>query len=156
MRQSRDRVRAAIKNSGYLIPPTHITIHLTPADIKKGGSGFDLPIALGILGASEALQISDVSRFLMVGELGLDGGVRPIAGMLPVTILARGKNIPNLILPAANAAEAAVVEGVNLYPVSSLLDVIELLNTQLLGVVQREPFRVSSERCLARRAPAFF
>jgi magnesium chelatase family protein len=79
VRESRDRVRA---------------------DIKKEGSGFDLPIALGILGAYGALQGSDVSRFLMVGELGLDGSVRPIAGMLPVAILAREKNIPNLILPA--------------------------------------------------------
>ena len=148
VRESRDRVRAAIKNSGYLIPPTFITINLAPADIKKAGSGFDLPIALGILGAYGALQVSDMSRFLMVGELGLDGSVRPIAGMLPVAILAREKNIPNLILPAANAAEAAVVEGVNVYPVSSLLDVIELLNTQLLGVVQREPFHVSTEALL--------
>ena len=148
VRESRDRVRAAIKNSGYLIPPTHITINLAPADLKKEGSGFDLPIALGILGAYGALQMSDVSQFLMVGELGLDGSVRAIPGMLPVAILAREKNIPNLILPAANAAEAAVVEGVNVYPVSSLLDVLELLNTQLLDTVQREPFRVSTEALL--------
>src|SRR5208283_4103824 len=148
VRESRDRVRAAIKNSGYLIPPTHITINLAPADLKKEGSGFDLPIALGILGAYGALQVSDVSQFLMVGELGLDDSVRSIPGMLPVAILAREKDIPNLILPAANAAEAAVVEGVNVYPVSSLLDVLELLNSQLLGVIQREPFRVSTEALL--------
>ena len=134
VRESRDRVRAAIKNSGYLIPPTHITINLAPADLKKEGSGFDLPIAVGILGAYGALHINDLSRFLLVGELGLDGSVRPVPGMLPVAILAREKNIPNLILPAANAAEAAVVEGVNVYPVSSLLDVLELLNTPVVGV----------------------
>jgi len=104
VRESRDRVRAAIKNSGYLIPPTFITINLAPADIKKEGAGFDLPIALGILGAYGALQTNDVSRFLMVGELGLDGSVRPAPGMLPVAILAREKGIPNLIVPAANAA----------------------------------------------------
>ncbi len=148
VRESRDRVRAAIKNSGYLIPPTHITINLAPADLKKEGSGFDLPIALGILGAYGALQVSDVSQFLMVGELGLDDSVRSIPGMLPVAILAREKNIPNLILPAANAAEAAVVEGVNVYPASSLLDVLELLNSQLLGTIQREPFRVSTAALL--------
>ena len=142
VRESRDRVRAAIKNSGYLIPPTFITINLAPADLKKEGSGFDLPIAVGILGAYGALRSNDLSRFLMVGELGLDGGVRPIPGMLPVAILAREKGIANLILPAANAAEAAVVEGVNVYPVSSLLDVLELLNTSVVGVIQREPFRV--------------
>ena len=120
VRESRDRVRAAIKNSGYLIPPTHITINLAPADLKKEGSGFDLPIAVGILGAYGALRTDDLSRFLLVGELGLDGSVRPIPGMLPIAILAREKGIPNLILPKGNAAEAAVVEGVNVFPVSSL------------------------------------
>ena len=148
VRESRDRVRAAIKNSGYLIPPTHITINLAPADLKKEGSGFDLPIAVGILGAYGALHTNDLSRFLLVGELGLDGSVRAVPGMLPVAIMAREKNIPNLILPAANAAEAAVVEGVNVYPASSLLDVLELLNTMVVGVVQREPYRVSTEALL--------
>ncbi len=148
VRESLDRVRAAIKNSGYLIPPTHITINLAPADLKKEGSGFDLPIAVGILGAYGALQTSDVSRCLMVGELGLDGSLRAVPGMLPVAILARERGIPNLIVPAANAAEAAVVVGVNVYPVSSLLDLIELLNTMVLGVIQREPFRVSTETLL--------
>src|SRR3984885_10410929 len=111
VRESRDRVRAAIKNSGYLIPPTFITINLAPADIKKEGAGFDLPIAVSLLGAYGALRIDDISRFLLVGELGLDGSVRAVPGILPIAILAREKEIPNLILPAANAAEAAVVEG---------------------------------------------
>ena len=150
VRESRDRVRAAIKNSGYLIPPTFITINLAPADMKKEGAGFDLPIAVGILGAYGALRVDDVSRFLMVGELGLDGSVRPIAGMLPVAIMAREKGIPNLILPQANAAEAAVVEGVNVYPVSSLLDVLDLLNSSVVGVIQREPYRVAPEELLGK------
>jgi magnesium chelatase family protein len=150
VRESRDRVRAAIKNSGYLIPPTFITINLAPADIKKEGSGFDLPIAVGILGAYGALRTDDLSRFLLVGELGLDGSVRSIPGMLPVAILAREKGIPNLILPAANAAEAAVVEGVNVYPVSSLLDVLELLNSSVVGQIQREPYRVVTEQLLGQ------
>ena len=150
VRESRDRVRAAIKNSGYLIPPTFTTINLAPADLKKEGSGFDLPIAVGILGAYGALRTNDLSRFLLVGELGLDGGVRPIPGMLPIAILAREKGIPNLILPTANAAEAAVVEGVNVYPVSSLLDVLELLNSTVVGVIQREPYRVAAESLLGQ------
>ena len=150
VRESRDRVRAAIKNSGYTIPPTFITINLAPADLKKEGSGFDLPIAVSILGAYGALQCSDLSRYLLVGELGLDGGVRPVPGMLPVAILAREKGIPNLILPAANAAEAAVVEGVNIYPVSSLLDVLELINSAVLGVIQREPYRVVTAELLGK------
>src|SRR5271165_3499723 len=148
VRESRDRVRAAIKNSGYLIPPTFITINLAPADIKKEGSGFDLPIAVGILGAYGALRVDDLSQFLLVGELGLDGSLRSVPGMLPISILAREKGIPNLILPAANAAEAAVVEGVNVYPVSSLLDVLELLNTSVVGSIQREPFRVETATLL--------
>ncbi len=148
VRESRNRVRAAIKNSGYLIPPTFITVNLAPADIKKEGSGFDLPIALSILGAYGALQVSDVSQFLIVGELGLDGSLRPVPGVLPMAILARERNIPNFLLPAQNAAEAAVVEGVNVYPVSSLTDVIDLLNRSVVGVVQREPFKVSNETLL--------
>ena len=148
VRESRDRVRAAIKNSGYTIPPTHITINLAPADLKKEGAGFDLPMALGILGAYGALQMTDLSQFLLVGELGLDGSVRAVPGMLPVAIMAREKGIANLILPAANAAEAAVVEGVNVYPVSSLLDVLEVLNSAVLGQIQREPYRVSTEALL--------
>ena len=150
VRESRDRVRAAIKNSGYLIPPTFITINLAPADIKKEGSGFDLPIAVGILGAYGALRNSDVGKFLMLGELGLDGSVRPIPGVLPVAIMAREKGIPNLILPANNAAEAAVVEGVNVYPVATLLDVLDLLNSEVMGVVQREPYQVAAAEILSR------
>jgi magnesium chelatase family protein len=149
VRESRDRVRAAIKNSGYLIPPSFITINLAPADMKKEGAGFDLPIAIGILGAYGALRVDDLGRFLLVGELGLDGSVRAVPGMLPVAILAREKGIANLVLPAANAAEAAVVEGVNVYPVSSLIDVIDLLNSSVVGVIQREPVRTSTEELLS-------
>jgi magnesium chelatase family protein len=150
VRESRDRVRAAIKNSGYLIPPTHITINLAPADLKKEGSGFDLPIAVGILGAYGALQMNDLGNFLLIGELGLDGKVRSVPGVLPVAILARERKIANLILPAVNAVEAAVVEGVNVYPVTSLTDVLELLNGAVLGEIQRSPFRVSSEALLGQ------
>jgi len=149
VRESRDRVRAAVKNSGYLIPSSFITVNLAPADLKKEGAGFDLPIAVGVLGAYGALRNDDLSRFLLVGELGLDGSVRAVPGMLPVAILAREKGIPNLVLPASNAAEAAVVEGVNVYPVSSLLDLLELLNSQVVGTIQREPYRVSTEKLLS-------
>jgi magnesium chelatase family protein len=148
VRESRDRVRSAIKNSGFFIPPSFVTINLAPADLKKEGSGFDLPIAIGILGAYGSIRADDLSRFLFVGELGLDGSLRPIPGMLPIAILAREKNIPNLILPLANAAEAAVVEGINVYPVSSLSDVIDLLSSAVVGVIQREPYRVDTTALL--------
>ena len=112
----RDRVRSAIRNSGFDLPTTHITINLAPADIKKEGSGFDLPMAVGILGAYGALQLRDLTDFLLIGELGLDGALRPVPGMLPVAVAARERGIKNLIIPKANAREAAVVEGVNVYP----------------------------------------
>src|SRR6202000_1844645 len=109
VRESRDRVRAAIKNSGFDLPPTRITINLAPADLKKEGSGFDLPIAVGILGAYGALNIKDLSDFLLVGELGWDGSLRAVPGVLPIAVAALEKGIKNLILPEGNAREAAVV-----------------------------------------------
>jgi magnesium chelatase family protein len=148
VRESRDRVRAAIKNSGYSIPPTHITINLAPADLKKEGSGFDLPIAIGILGAYGALQNRDLSNFLTVGELGLDGSVRGVPGMLPIAVAAKQRGIANLIVPASNAAEAAVVEGVNVYPVQSLTEARELFNAAANGGIHAKPFKVASSELL--------
>src|SRR6266481_359073 len=129
VRESRDRVRAALKNCGYDIPLTHITINLAPADIKKEGSGFDLPMALGILGAYGGLNKKEITDCLFVGELSLDGGVRGVRGALPIAIEARGRKIARLIVPELNAKEAAMVSGVTVYPVKSLLDVIHFVNT---------------------------
>jgi magnesium chelatase family protein len=129
VRESRDRVRAALKNCGYDIPPTHITINLAPADIRKEGSGFDLPMALGILGAYGGLNKKEIPDCLFVGELSLDGGVRGVRGALPVALEARRKKISRLIVPELNAREAAMVGGVQVYPVKSLLDVIRFVNT---------------------------
>jgi len=129
VRESRDRVRAALKNCGYDIPPTHITINLAPADIRKEGSGFDLPMALGILGAYGGLNKKEISDCLFVGELSLDGGVRGVRGALPVALEARRRKISRLVVPELNAREAAMVGGVQVYPVKSLLDVIRFVNT---------------------------
>jgi len=148
VRESRDRVRSAIKNSGFDIPPTHITINLAPADIKKEGSGFDLPMAIGILGAYGALNLREMTEFLLVGELGLDGAVRAVSGMLPVAVAARQRGIKNLLIPKANAREAAVVEGVNVYPVGSLNEVRELLNAAANGGIHTTPFRVEPAQLL--------
>ena len=144
VRESRDRVRSAIKNSGFDLPPTRITINLAPADLKKEGSGFDLPIAIGILGAYGALSIKDISDFVLVGELGLDGSLRAVQGMLPIAIAARAVGIHNLLIPAANAREAAVVSGVNVYPVTSLLEVRELLNSAATGSIFAQPLIVDT------------
>src|SRR5438270_3291386 len=129
VRESRDRVKAALKNCGYDIPPTHIIINLAPADIKKEGSGFDLPMALGILGAYGGLNKKEISDCLFVGELSLDGGVRAVRGALPIAIEARGRKISRVVVPELNAKEAAMVSGVTVYPVKSLLDVIHFVNT---------------------------
>jgi magnesium chelatase family protein len=129
VRESRERVRAALKNCGYDIPPTVITINLAPADIRKEGSGFDLPMALGILGAYGGLNKKEMSDCLFVGELSLDGGLRGVRGALPIAVEARGKKIARLVVPEINAREAAMVGGVEVYPVRSLLDVIHFVNT---------------------------
>src|SRR5580698_7089568 len=149
VRESRDRVRAAIKNSGFDLPPTRITINLAPADLKKEGSGFDLPIAVGILGAYGGLSLKDASDFVLVGELGLDGGLRAVQGMLPIAVAARAAGIKNLVIPAANAREAAVVQGVNVYPVKSLLEVRELLNAAEFGTMTATPLVVDTSQLLA-------
>jgi magnesium chelatase family protein len=128
VRESRDRIRSAIRNCGFDVPPTHITINLAPADIKKEGSGFDLPMALGILGAYGALNKKELPQFVFVGELSLDGSLRAVRGALPIAIAARSGKIKNLIVPEANAKEAAVVAGVDVFPVRTLLDVVGLLN----------------------------
>src|ERR1051325_3938949 len=129
VRESRDRVRAAIKNCGYDIPCTHITINLAPADIRKEGSGFDLPMALGILGCYGGLNKKEVTDCLFVGELSVGGGLRSVRGALPIAIEARGKKISRVVVPEANAREAAMVTGVEVYPVKSLMDVIHFINT---------------------------
>jgi len=149
VRESRDRVQSAIRNSGFDLPTTRITINLAPADLKKEGSGFDLPIAVGILGAYGALAIKDVSDYVLVGELGLDGSLRAVQGMLPIAIAARSAGIRNLVIPSANAREAAVVEGVNVYPVNSLLEVRELLNQAAQGNIFAQPLQVDTKSLLA-------
>jgi magnesium chelatase family protein len=129
VRESRQRIRAALRNCGFEVPQTQITINLAPADIKKEGSGFDLPMAMGILGAYGGLLKKELPDFVMVGELSLDGSIRGVRGALPIAIAARSKKISNLIVPEVNAREAAVVNGVNVYPVKSLIDVVNLLNS---------------------------
>lgn len=149
VRESRDRVRAAIKNSGFDLPPTRITINLAPADLKKEGSGFDLPIAIGLLGAYGALYTKDLTNFLLVGELGLDGTLRPVPGVLPMAVMARDKGIRNVVLPADNAREAAVVEGVDVYPVRTLTEVRDLLNAFAFDGSHAQPLRVRADEVLS-------
>ncbi|MBV8905951.1 MAG: YifB family Mg chelatase-like AAA ATPase [Acidobacteriia bacterium] len=126
VRESRERIKSALLNTGFGYPNKTLTINLAPANVRKEGAGFDLPVALGILGAMGVVKGLD--RHLLVGELSLDGTIRPIRGALSVAVCARTSRIPNLILPADNAAEAAVVEGVHVYGMRHLAEVVALLS----------------------------
>ena len=127
VRESRDRVKAAIKNSGYDIPPRKITVNLAPADVKKAGAGFDLPIALGILAAAELFVPDKLKDYCVVGELALDGMVRPVPGILPLALHARNSGLKGIIVPEANKYEAAVVDGIEVLGVHSLHQCVEFL-----------------------------
>jgi magnesium chelatase family protein len=130
VRESKDRVKAAIKNAGYEFPPRRITVNLAPADIKKEGSAFDLPIALGILSAQGIIPPDRLGAYLFLGELSLDGGVKPIRGGLPMAIAARAAGLKGICLPRANAQEAAVVAGIEVLPIEGLGQVVGLLRRE--------------------------
>jgi magnesium chelatase family protein len=127
VRESKDRVAAAVRNSGFDFPVRRVTVNLSPADVKKEGTAFDLPIAVGVLAADELVPLEKAVSYVLVGELALDGRVRPVRGMLSIALAARDKNCAGLIFPAANVAEASVVKGIDLVPVSSLEETIKFL-----------------------------
>jgi magnesium chelatase family protein len=141
VRESKDRVKAAVKNAGYEFPPRRITVNLAPADIKKEGSAFDLPIALGILTAQGIIPPDLLQDYLFLGELSLDGGVKPIRGGLPMAIAAKTAGLKGICLPRANAQEAAVVAGIEVLPVAGLGELVGLLR----GDKEIEPVQVDLE-----------
>ncbi|MEB3101181.1 YifB family Mg chelatase-like AAA ATPase [Ferviditalea candida] len=122
IRESTDRVRSAIKNCNFSFPMERITVNLAPADLRKEGSAFDLAIAVGILQTSGQIHLDDLERTLFIGELSLDGGLRPIPGVLPMVHGARNEGLVKVMLPVQNAEEAALVEGIEVIPVSHLQD----------------------------------
>ena len=128
VKESYDRIRAALGNIGFKPPTAEITINLSPADIRKEGSGYDLPLAIGILAAHSKVDDSMLSQFMMIGELGLDGQLKPVTGALPVAIRARKEQFKGLIVPQANVREAAVVNQLDVYGMDNLSDVISFLN----------------------------
>lgn len=130
--ESKERVRTAIKNSSFDMPETRITVNLAPADIPKEGSLFDLPIAIGILTSAKLIDRGFLKDSLFVGELSLDGKIRPVAGVLPIVIKAREKKIKNVFVPKQNKDEAALIKGVNVYPVENVSSLILHLNGQVL------------------------
>ncbi len=134
VKESKDRVRAALKNTGFNFPLKQITVNLAPADIKKEGSSFDLPIAMGIIVAEGLIEPQAVDGYMIVGELSLDGRIKPVKGSLSMSITARDKGLKGIVLSSENSAEAAVVNGINIYGIRSLPDAIEFFKG-IKGVV---------------------
>ncbi len=147
VRESRERIRSSLINTGFGYPNKAVTVNLAPANLRKEGAGFDLPMALGIMGAMGTIPTEGMEDFLILGELSLDGGLRPIRGALPVAVCARDSGVPNIILPIENAAEAAVVEGVNVFGVKHLREVVDLLENS----GSRKPVQANGN---PQRAPA--
>lgn len=139
VRESLERVISAIKNSGFIFFPHRITVNLAPADIKKEGSSYDLPIAIGYLSATGQLESDKLKSHVIVGELALDGLLRPIHGALVIALEAKARGMKGIIVPRQNAAEAALVEGIEVYPMEYLSEVVDFLFS---GNTKKEPFRV--------------
>ena len=148
VRESLPRIEAAVKNSGYRLPRLKTIINLAPADIRKEGSAFDLPIALGMLASSGVIAPDGLDAFFIMGELSLDGSLRPIKGALPISILARREKFKGFILPKANAREAAIVSDVLIYGVENLREALDVLSgesdIQPMVVNTREEFANAS------------
>ena len=128
VKESYDRIKAAMVNNGFKMPSMDITINLSPADIKKEGSGYDLPLAIGILAANGKVESGELDKYMMVGELGLDGHLQPVRGALPIAIRARAEKFKGLIVPKQNIREAAVVNQLEVYGMETLMDVVQFLN----------------------------
>lgn len=145
VRESKDRVTTAIANSGFRWPRARTTVNLAPADLKKEGPSFDLPIAVGMIAVAQGAEMPRLARCLMAGELALDGSVRPVKGVLPMAIEARRQRKKALLVPRANAREAAVVEGIEVYGVANLRETYEFLARQheLLPVTETFDLRAN-------------
>ena len=142
VKESRDRIAAALQNNGFKFPQNEVTVNLSPADIKKEGSSYDLPLAIGILAANSDMRSDMLSDYMIVGELSLDGTIQPIRGALPIAIRARTERFKGLIVPKQNEREAAVVNNLNVYGMETLKEVIDFLN----GVEGYEPCFVDTRK----------
>jgi len=149
VKESRERVRSAIKNSGLIFPGKRITVNLAPADIRKEGPAYDLPIAVGVLIASEQVWPQAVEDALVIGELSLDGSVRHVDGILPIAALARDEGIPTVFVPAEDAAEASLISGIDVIPVENVAQ----LAAHLQGLTQIPPIRLGDDPMAAPPPP---
>ncbi|MBP7985389.1 MAG: ATP-binding protein, partial [Bacteroidaceae bacterium] len=130
VRESHDRIVAALQNTGFKFPVADTTVNMAPADIRKEGSGYDLPLAIGILAASGKVLPDHLHEYMLIGELGLDGRLQPVRGALPIAMKARAEKYKGLIVPKQNICEAAVVNNIDVYGMDSIVDVINFLNGQ--------------------------
>ncbi len=146
VRESKDRIRAALKNCGYSFPAKKITINLAPADIKKEGSAYDLPMALGILAAEGLVQKERLQQYFLLGELSLDGEIKPIRGALSIAVAAKKEGLKGIVVPEANSREAAVVGDVEVLAVRQLSEVVDFMN----GERELAPTRVDIEELFNR------
>ena len=145
VKESKDRVRAALKNCGYKLPSQRITINLSPAALKKEGAAYDLPIAIGIIQADQQMNSIDLNKFLFAGELSLDGTVRSVHGALSMAICAKEKGFKKIVLPPESAFEASVVFGIEAIPVRTLREAIQYLSgEQNITPVRTDPFKLFS------------
>jgi len=148
VKESKDRVSTALANSGYKFPMGKTTINLAPADVKKEGPSFDLPIAIGMLAASEQFETDQLDNFVIIGELALTGAVRSVKGVLPIALKAKADAKTGILVPAENAAEAAVVKGLNVIPVQNLREAAQFLE----GAIQIAPTRVDTEKIFEHKS----
>ena len=148
VQEGRDRIAAALLYCGYKFPKADITVNMAPADLKKEGSSFDLPLAIALLSAGGSIQADGLDRYMMVGELGLDGRLQPVKGALPIAIKARAEHFKGLIVPKDNVREAAVVNNLEVYGMESIVDVIKLLTgTESFAPVVIDTVRLRLQRC---------
>ena len=130
IKESNYRIAAALQNIGYKLPGKKITINMAPADLRKEGSAYDLPIALGILAASKQIEAPNIGDYIIMGEIALDGAIRPIKGALPIAIQALKDGFKGFILPQENAAEAAIVKGIEVYGITHLKEVMDFFEAK--------------------------
>ena len=142
VREGRDRIAAALQYNGYKFPKADITVNMAPANLRKEGSGFDLPLAIAILAANATIVSEKLGHYMLVGELGLDGRLQPIRGALPIAIRARAEHFKGLIVPKQNVNEAAVVNNLDVYGMESIVEVIQFLT----GEKSFEPTVVDTRR----------
>jgi len=131
VKESNYRIAAALQNNQFKIPGKRITINMAPADLRKEGSAYDLPIAMGVLAASGQIKSESIGDYLIMGELSLDGSLQPIKGALPIAIKAREEGFKGFVLPVQNAKEAAIVDGLKVFGVENILEVIEFFDKEI-------------------------